>query len=85
LLLVSTAGVLAVGGVFIVASIGIRMRNGEWLRKAGPFEVSEASLGETEGEVEYWRRAARTNDEDAKSLRRQVNRSEELLDDLEDW
>jgi hypothetical protein len=83
LLLVSAAGVLAVGGAFIVVSIGIRMRNGEWLRRAGPFEISETSVGEAEGEVEYWRRAARKNDEDAKSLRRQLNRSEELLDYLE--
>jgi hypothetical protein len=84
LLLVSAAGVLAVGGIFIVVSIGIRMRNGEWLRRAGRFEVSEANVGEAEGEVEYWRRAARANDEDAKSLRRQLNRSEEILDYLED-
>lgn len=41
LLLVSAAGVLAFGGVFIVASTVIRMNNGEWLRRAGPFEVSE--------------------------------------------
>jgi hypothetical protein len=36
LLLVSAAGVLAIGGVFIVVSIAVRMKNGEWLRRAGP-------------------------------------------------
>lgn len=36
LLLVSGAGVLAFGGTFIVLSIGIRMKKGEWLRRAGP-------------------------------------------------
>ena len=32
LLLVAAAAVLAFGGIFIVLSIGIRMKNGEWLR-----------------------------------------------------
>src|SRR4051794_30761061 len=40
MLLVSAAAVLAFGGIFIVVSIGIRMKNGEWLRRAGPFEIS---------------------------------------------
>ncbi len=39
LLLVSGAFVLAVGGVYIVASTVARMRNGDWLKRAGPFEV----------------------------------------------
>jgi K+-transporting ATPase A subunit len=34
LLLVSAAAVLAFGGIFIVLSIGIRIKNGEWLRRA---------------------------------------------------
>jgi len=41
LLLVSAAGVLAFGGTFIVVSIGVRMKNREWLRRAGPFEISK--------------------------------------------
>ena len=83
LLLVSAAGVLAFGGIFIVVSIAIRMRNGEWLRRAGPFEVSEASVSEAEGEAEYWRRAAQATDEDSENLRERLDRYEELLDDLE--
>lgn len=78
LLLVSAAGVLAVGGIFIVVSSGIRMRNGEWLRRAGPFEVSEASVGEAEGEAEHWRRAADANREETVRLREQIARSEEF-------
>jgi|SRR5215213_8338095 len=79
LLLVSAAGVLAVGGVFIVVSIGIRTRNGEWLRRAGPFEVSEGKLGEAEREVEYWRRAAEANREETVMLRKLLARSRDLL------
>jgi hypothetical protein len=51
LLLVSAAGVLAFGGIFIVLSIGIRMKSGEWLRRAGPFEISEGSLDQAKDEV----------------------------------
>jgi hypothetical protein len=49
LLLVSAAGVLAFGGIFIVVSIGMRMKKGEWLRRAGPFEISDESVGRAEG------------------------------------
>lgn len=58
LLLVSAAFVLAVGGAFVVASTIVRVRNGDWLRRAGPFEVSEASLAALEDEVHFWRSAA---------------------------
>lgn len=58
LLLVSVAFVLAVGGAFVVVSTIVRMRNGDWLRRAGPFEVSEASLAELEDQVHLWRSAA---------------------------
>lgn len=58
LLLVSAAFVLAVGGAFVVASTIVRMRNGDWLRRAGPFEVSEASLADLKDEVHFWRSAA---------------------------
>jgi hypothetical protein len=79
LLLVSAAGVLAVGGVFIVVSIGIRMRNGEWLRRAGPFEISDRDASETE----FWLRIALASREEAVTLRERLQSSEELIDDLE--
>jgi len=82
LLLVSAAAVLAVGGVFIVVSIGIRMRNGEWLRRAGPFEISEADTGVAKGDAEFWCKAALATEEDAARLREQVRRLEGAIDDL---
>jgi len=83
LLLVSAAGVLAFGGIFIVGSICIRMRNREWLRRAGPFEISEESTYRTEDEADFWRRAARANREEADVLRERLRRSEELLESSE--
>ena len=40
------------------------MKNGEWLRKAGPFEVSETAVSEIEGQVEFWRDAALAGQEE---------------------
>ena len=83
LLLVSAAAVLAFGGVFIVVSIGIRMRNREWLRRAGPFEISEGRLSYVKDEADFWRRAALANEEEALGLRERLKQSEELIGNLE--
>lgn len=81
LLLVSAAGVLAFGGVFIVVSITIRMKNREWLRRAGPFEISERLI-KTRDEIEVWRQAALANQEEVASLREHLERSDELVEKL---
>jgi hypothetical protein len=70
---------LAVGGVFIVVSIGVRMRNREWLRRAGPFEISESRLHQSEDEADFWRQAALSSREEADALRDDLRQSEELL------
>src|SRR3954447_14563355 len=69
LLLVSAAGVLAVGGIFIVVSIGVRMNNREWLRRAGPFEISEGPVHQSKDEVDFWHRAALRSREETVGLR----------------
>lgn len=75
LLLVSAAFVLAVGGAFVVASTAVRMRNGDWLRRAGPFEVSEAKVAELKDQVHLWRSAAHDFRDDLEYMR-------ELIDEL---
>jgi hypothetical protein len=89
LLLVSAAAVLAFGGIFIVASTVIRMRNQEWLRRAGPFEVSETAVSEIEGQVEFWREAALAGQEEVAELTERINESDELIEHLQgvldDW
>jgi hypothetical protein len=83
LLLVSAAAVLAFGGIFIVLSIGIRMKNGEWLRRAGPFEISEGALGQAEEAGDFWRQSSITRHEEILNLRDQLRRSEEIIESLE--
>jgi len=82
LLLVSAAAVLACGGVFIVASTVVRMKNGDWLRRAGPFEVSETAADEIEGEAEFWRDLNLAQQEEVAGLTERLNRSDELIEQL---
>lgn len=79
LLLVSAAGVLALGGIFIAASIGIRMKNGEWLRRAGPFEISERKVAQAEEELAYWRQEALASEQEIVVLREQLGQDRELV------
>jgi hypothetical protein len=79
LLLVSAAAVLAFGGVFIALSTAIRMKNGEWLRRAGPFEISEVAVSEIEGQVEFWRQAALAGQEEVAELTQWLEESDELI------
>jgi hypothetical protein len=82
LLLVSAAAVLAFGGLFIVISTGIRMANREWLRKAGPFEISETAVNEIEGQVGFWRQEALAGQEEISELTERLEESDELIEHL---
>jgi len=82
LLLVSAAAVLAIGGLFIVISIGMRLRNEEWLRRAGPFEISETTLSEMTVQRDRWRIAALLQQEKVAELTERLERSDELIAQL---
>ncbi len=84
LLMVSAAGVLAFGGIFIVFSIAIRMQNGEWLRRAGPFEISERKLFQAQDEIDYWEQEAVTNEREVAALRKQLEQSRQVIAGLQD-
>jgi hypothetical protein len=82
LLLVSAAVVLAFGGFFILISIGMRVKNEEWLRRAGPFEVSETTLSEIEGQRDRWRIAALMEHAEVVELTERLKKSDELIAQL---
>lgn len=84
LLLVSAAAVLAFGGSFIVLSIGMRMKNREWLRRAGPFEISEGDLVEAEGEVEFWHQMALEYQGEAAELKDRLMQFDKPVSSLRD-
>jgi hypothetical protein len=80
LLLVSAAVVLAFGGLFIVISTAIRMKNGEWLRRAGPFEISEITMKEIEGQLDRWHTAALAGEEEVADLTERLEKADELIE-----
>jgi hypothetical protein len=82
LLLVSAAVVLAIGGLFIVVSTIIRMKNRDWLKRAGPFEVSENAVTDLETQIEYWRNAALLGQDEIAELRERLEESAELIEQL---
>jgi hypothetical protein len=82
LLLVSAAVVLAMGGLFTVVSTIIRMKNREWLKRAGPFEVSENALTDLEAQIQYWRNAALSGQEEVAELRERLEESDALIEQL---
>jgi hypothetical protein len=84
MLLISAAGVLGLGGIFIVASIGMRMKNGECLRRAGPFEIAEGKIGQAKEEIDFWRREALASEEEVADLRKRLESIFELIGDLQD-
>lgn len=82
ILLVSAAVVLAVGGVFIIASTVVRMKKGDWLKRAGPFEVSEMAVAELEDQIEFWRSTALDGQDEVAELRERLESSDDLIEQL---
>lgn len=58
------------------------MKNGEWLKRAGPFEVSETALADLEGQIEFWRSAALDGQEEVAELRERLEESDDLIEQL---
>ncbi len=81
-LLVSAAAVLVFAGVFIVVSIGTRMKKGELLRRAGPFEVSEPTADEIEEQLAHWRTVASVKQEEVAELTECLRESDEMFERL---
>lgn len=83
LLLVSSAVVLAVGGIYIAASTINRMANREWLRKAGPFEIPNAAVSEVEGQLEHWHQMARAGEDEIADLTEELREAKEMIEQLQ--
>ncbi|HWN73593.1 MAG TPA: hypothetical protein VNN15_07300 [Solirubrobacterales bacterium] len=56
------------------------MKNGEWLRRAGPFEISETTLSGMERQRDSWRTAALLENEKVVELTERLEDSDDLLE-----
>lgn len=59
------------------------MKNREWLRRAGPFEISEGTLRQAREEADFWHQAAAASQEEVIGLRQELRQSDKLFADLE--
>ena len=51
LLIFAAVVVMLACGVFVLGSIVVRIRRGHWLKRAGPFEVSDTTVDEMNREI----------------------------------
>lgn len=82
LILLSSGVVLAVGGVFVIASIVKLWQAGRWFTRFGPFEAAPEAIGTLADEVEFWRASAIEQSEAAQELKVRLQEADELLDQL---
>lgn len=78
--ILSAAIVLLFGGLYIAASILYRIRHGQWLRRAGPFEAHLAEAGEEglESEQALQKRYGETVEENEVLIAELAERDEQL-------
>jgi Na+-transporting methylmalonyl-CoA/oxaloacetate decarboxylase gamma subunit len=86
IVLLSVGVVLLFAAAFIVTSIVTRMHRGEWIRRFGPFEVSEASqeLQTTREEIDRLNALIAAEDESSKQLSEGDALIEELIRELDE-
>jgi hypothetical protein len=86
IVLLSAAVMLIFAGLYIVASILVRMTRREWLRRAGPFESElagevERGLDEADSVVQWWMDALEQNEELERRLQERDVTLRELLEE----
>ena len=55
------------------------MKNGEWLRRAGPFEISAGELDQAEDESDFWHRTALANQKEIVELKERIRESDAVI------
>jgi hypothetical protein len=78
LLIIVAAVVMLACGLFVLGSIAVRMRRGHWLRRAGPFEVSD-TVDEVNQEMETLERTVGEQRARIAELETQLSASIETL------
>jgi hypothetical protein len=72
------------------AQVGVESRSrtekalaAHWLRRAGPFEKSERSVGEIESRFEFWRETALDGRAKLEELKIQLREADEVIEELD--
>jgi hypothetical protein len=84
LVLFSAAAVAFFAAGYTILSVIQLGKKGQWLRRAGPFEVAEAAVADLSGEIEFWRGIAESSGEELEDLRQQLQKNDEVIERLWD-
>lgn len=76
--------VVTTGCVFTIVSIYHRFRSKEWLRRIGPFEVSEQAVSDLTAQIDHWRDLATTAQQDIEELKNDLQETQALADHFYD-
>lgn len=84
-LVLFTLGIVVVTGcVFTIVSIYHRFQNKHWLRRIGPFEVSEQAVSELTAQIDHWRDLATAAQKDLEELKNELQETQALADHFYD-
>jgi hypothetical protein len=86
LVLFAAGAVAFFAAFFAILSVIQWIKNRQWLRRAGPFEVAEATaaVADLKGEIEFWRGLAESSGEELEDLRQQLQKNDEVVERLWD-
>lgn len=84
LLLLAGAIVAAFAATYVMSSIVVRMRRGQWLRRTGPFEVSEEAVASLSDEIDLWKGLAQDAEEEIEALKERLRDTEEVAEQFYD-
>lgn len=82
LVLFSAALVAFFAAGFAILSVIQWIRNGQWLRRAGPFEVDAAAVSTLDDQVELWRGQAQATGDELDELRARLEETDALVEKL---
>ena len=80
LVLFSGALVLAFAAAYTTWSIVSWMKLRQWLKRAGPFEVSQEAITDLKEEVDFWRDSAVDANAENQALSQRVDESNDLIE-----
>jgi hypothetical protein len=82
LVLFSAAAVAFFAAFFAILSVIQWIKNGQWLRRAGPFEVDPHAVSTLDDEVERWRGEAEETRDELHEMRQRLEETQALADEM---
>jgi hypothetical protein len=82
LVLFSLALVAFFAAGFAILSVVQWIKNGQWLRRAGPFEVAEQAVSTLQDQIDLWKGIAESTGQELEELRERLQETDQLVEKL---